>query len=173
MENTPQSQPQNETAKPVFATVAQTNEWGQITNLDPHSAYFVVKRPFNSGAETGNATSAKAKDYLNELRGFLNEHKVLAKKQMEEMKERIGDPKQKVAEVRGKVEERFDRVARQVEEKYEKIENDIEQNLDRILKKDKAANGNGAKPTESEASESADTKSAKKTTTKKVEKKAE
>lgn len=129
------------TTKPAFAALT-ANEWGQITDLEPHATYFVVKRP--ALPANGNG-STKAKELVGEAKSFLHEHKVLTQKQLQELKERYGNPVDKAREVRELVEKKFDEVARELEARYEKLENDIETNLDRILKREKSESD--AKPT--------------------------
>lgn len=131
-------------AKPAFASMT-ANEWGQITDLEPHAQYFVVKRPALVVPKTREEATEKGKELVTEVKSFLHEHKVLTQKQLGELKERYAGPAvDKAREVREMVEKRFDEAAREIEARYEKLERDIEQNLDRVFKNGKKTNGEGS-----------------------------
>jgi len=102
----------------VFA--ADANEWGQITGLEPHATYFVVRRP------TTELTKEKSKEMLEEVKAFLHEHRVLSEQQMNELNARYGEPaKQRVNEIRTTLEKRFDEISREIETRIEKLETEL------------------------------------------------
>lgn len=102
----------------VFA--AEANEWGQVTGLEPHATYFVMRKP------TADLTKEKSKEMLEEVKAFLHEHRVLTEQQMNELNTRYGEPaKARVNEIRSTLERRFDEISREIEVRIEKLETDL------------------------------------------------
>lgn len=110
--------PSERKADLVFA--ADANEWGQITGLEPHASYFVMRKP------TAELTKEKSKEMLEEVKAFLHEHRVLSEQQMNELNARYGEPaKQRINEIRTTLEKRFDEISREIETRIEKLETEL------------------------------------------------
>lgn len=110
--------PSERKADLVFA--ADANEWGQITGLEPHASYFVMRKP------TAELTKEKSKEMLEEVKAFLHEHRVLSEQQMNELNARYGEPaKQRINEIRTTLEKRFDEISRDIESRIEKLETEL------------------------------------------------
>lgn len=112
------SQTQQNPSRPIML-VAESNEWGQIPNLEPHTSYFVIRKP------TREMTRERAREFTNDVRAFLHEHRVLTEKQFDELNQRYGEPaKQRAKEIRETLERRFDEIAKEIEARVEKLEKD-------------------------------------------------
>ncbi|HVM46235.1 MAG TPA: hypothetical protein VM582_09895, partial [Candidatus Thermoplasmatota archaeon] len=99
--------------------VRETNEWGQISDLDKNATYFVIRKP------TRELTQQKSKELVEDVRAFLNEHRVLTDKQFEELNSRYGEPaKQKAKELRETMERKFDEIAKEFETRVEQLESE-------------------------------------------------
>lgn len=110
--------------------VRDTNEWGQITELEKNATYFVIRKP------TRELTQQKSKEFVEDVRAFLHEHRVLSEKQFEELNSRYGEPaKAKAKELRETMEKKFDEISKEFETRVEQLEKEV---------KDRFANAKGA-----------------------------
>lgn len=99
--------------------VRDTNEWGQITDLEKNATYFVIRKP------TRELTQQKSKEFVEDVRAFLHEHRVLSEKQFEELNTRYGEPaKAKAKELRETMEKKFDEISKEFEARVEQLENE-------------------------------------------------
>lgn len=99
--------------------VRDTNEWGQITDLEKNATYFVIRKP------TRELTQQKSKEFVEDVRAFLHEHRVLSEKQYNELNTRYGEPaKAKAKELREMMEKRFDEISKEFEARVEQLENE-------------------------------------------------
>lgn len=97
--------------------VRDTNEWGQITDLEKNATYFVIRKP------TRELTQQKSKEFVEDVRAFLHEHRVLSEKQFEELNTRYGEPaKAKAKEMRETMEKKFDEISKEFEARIEQLE---------------------------------------------------
>lgn len=105
--------------KTELVLVKDTNEWGQITDLEKNATYFVIRKP------TKELTQQKSKEFVSDVRAFLHEHRVLSEKQFEELNTRYGEPaKAKAKELRETMEKKFDEISKEFESRVEQLENE-------------------------------------------------
>lgn len=117
-ESTSTTQPPAHKPAPIAQVTA--NEWGQITGLEAHATYFVVRKP------TPEYTREQSKRMMEDVRAFLHEQRVLAERQMKELNDKYGEPaKGRVGEIRATLEKKFDEIAKEIEARVEKIEHDL------------------------------------------------
>lgn len=117
-ESTTQQPPATNKPAPIAQVTA--NEWGQITGLEAHATYFVVRKP------TPEYTREQSKRMMEDVRAFLHEQRVLAERQMKELNDKYGEPaKERVADIRSTLEKRFDEIAKEIESRVEKIEHEL------------------------------------------------
>lgn len=110
---------QTQTRKNEIVLVKETNEWGQITDLEKNATYFVIRKP------TRELTQQKSKEFVEDVRAFLHEHRVLSEKQFEEINNRYGEPaKAKAKELRETMEKKFDEISKEFETRVEQLENE-------------------------------------------------
>lgn len=110
----------SQTNRPNLVLVKETNEWGQITDLDKHAQYFVIRKP------TREMTREMRHQFVTDVRSFLHEHRVLSEKQMEELNARYGEPaKAKAKEIRETMERKFDEIAKEFETRVEQLETEL------------------------------------------------
>lgn len=113
------SPPPASTKTPPVAQLT-ANEWGQITGLDAHATYFVVRKP------TPEYTRERASGLVEDVRSFLHEQRALAERQMKELNEKYGEPaKGRVNEIRQTLEKKFDEISKELESRVEKIEHEL------------------------------------------------
>lgn len=106
-------------AKTELVLVKDTNEWGHITDLEKNATYFVIRKP------TKELTQQKSKEFVEDVKAFLHEHRVLTDKQFEELNTRYGEPaKQKAKELRETMEKKFDEISKEFETRVEQLENE-------------------------------------------------
>lgn len=106
--------------RPNLVLLKETNEWGQITDLDKNAQYFVIRKP------TREMTREMRTQFVTDVRSFLHEHRVLSEKQMEELNTRYGEPaKAKAKELRETMEKKFDEIAKEFEVRVEQLENEL------------------------------------------------
>ena len=99
--------------------IREANEWGQISDLEKNATYFVIRKP------TRELTQQKSKEFVEDVRAFLHEHRVLSEKQYNELNTRYGEPaKAKAKELREMMEKRFDEIAKEFEARVEQIESE-------------------------------------------------
>ena len=152
----------NATKKNDLVLVREANEWGQISDLEKNAAYFVIRKP------TRELTQAKSREFVEDVRAFLHEHRVLSEQQYNELNTRYGEPaKAKAKELRETMEKKFDEISKEFETRVEQLENEYKA---RFGKKEAGNGAPGEMPTgESHADASSDAKpkttSAKKPTT--------
>lgn len=109
--------PQNK--KNDLVLVKETNEWGQIGDLEKNATYFVIRKP------TRELTQQKSREFVEDVRAFLHEHRVLSEKQYSELNARYGEPaKAKAKELREMMEKRFDEISKEFEARVEQLENE-------------------------------------------------
>lgn len=109
-----------ETNKTPLWTAAEANELGQISGLEAHATYFVVRKP------TQELTKERSRELVEEVRGFVHEQRVLAERQVKELQDKYGEPaKARAMELRTTLEKRFDELAKEIESRIEKIETDL------------------------------------------------
>ncbi len=115
--NDPSTQSQTETQpRNVVVKAVEANEWGQITGLEAKAPYFIIRKP------TAEYTRERSKEFVEQTRAFLHEHRVLTEQQMKELNEKYGEPaKAKVNEVRQVLEKRFDEIAKEIEARVSKL----------------------------------------------------
>lgn len=141
MESTNASQTAH-AAKTELVLVKDTNEWGQITDLEKNATYFVIRKP------TKELTQQKSKEFVEDVKSFLHEHRVLTDKQFEELNNRYGEPaKQKAKELRETMEKKFDEISKEFESRVEQLENEYKT---RFGKKTDAAPATGTVETPGE-----------------------
>lgn len=110
------------------------NEWGQISNLEPHATYFVVRKP------TPEYTREQSRRLVEDVRAFVHEQRVLAERQMKELNEKYGETaRSRVNEIRSTLEKRFDEVSKELEHRIEKIEHELSDRGILKTKKDETA----------------------------------
>lgn len=99
--------------------VRDTNEWGQITELEKNATYFVIRKP------TKELTQQKSREFVEDVKSFLHEHRVLSEKQYNELNARYGEPaKAKAKELRETMEKKFDEISKEFEARVEQLENE-------------------------------------------------
>lgn len=132
------------TQRKTLVLVKDANEWGQITDLDAHATYFVIRKP------TREMTKEKSKEFVEDVRAFLHEHRVLSEQQMNELNSRYGEPaKAKAKEVREVLERKFDEISKEFEVRVEQLEKEFATVADRFQKKEgpaSASNGPAESP---------------------------
>ena len=129
MESQNTTQTPNRQLKNDLVLVRDTNEWGQITDLEKNATYFVIRKP------TKELTQQKSKEFVSDVRAFLHEHRVLTEKQFEEINTRYGEPaKARAKELRETMEKKFDEISKEFEARVEELER-------RFVPKKDAANG--------------------------------
>lgn len=115
--NTAQTTPKKE----QLVLVRDTNEWGQITELEKNATYFVIRKP------TRELTQQRSKEFVEDVKSFLHEHRVLTEKQFEEINTRYGEPaKVRAKELRETMEKKFDELAKEFEARVEQIEKEYQ-----------------------------------------------
>lgn len=108
---------QTQTRKTEIVLVKDTNEWGQISDLEKNMTYFVIRKP------TRELTQQKSKEFADDVRSFLHEHRVLSEKQFDEINTRYGEPaKAKAKELRETMEKKFDEISKEFEARVEQLE---------------------------------------------------
>lgn len=118
--------------------VLTANEWGQVTNLEANAQYFVIRKP------TREMTKEKSREFVEDVKAFLHEHKVLTDQQIKEINERYAEPaKAKALQVRETVEKRFDEITKEFETRVEKLEAELGERADRLFRPAKPATGTG------------------------------
>lgn len=139
----------NAPKKNELVLVKESNEWGQISDLEKNTTYFVIRKP------TRELTQQKSKEFVEDVRAFLHEHRVLTEQQYNELNQRYGEPaKQKAKELREMMEKRFDEVAKEFEARVEQLENEYKT---RFGKKEGGSSGGPETPGEMPTGESAET----------------
>lgn len=112
-----ENQTATQTKKTDLVLVKDTNEWGQITDLDKNATYFVIRKP------TRELTQQKSKEFVEDVKAFLHEHRVLTEKQFNELNSRYGEPAMhKAKELRDTMEKKFDEISKEFEARVEEIE---------------------------------------------------
>jgi hypothetical protein len=122
MTSTPASSapPKTDASKTPLWVAAEANEWGQLTGLEPHAQYFVVRRP------TPELTRERSMAFVEDVKAFLHEQRVLAERQAKELQEKYGEPaKARIQEFRSTLEKRFDELAKDIESRVDKLEHDL------------------------------------------------
>lgn len=135
--------------------VREANEWGQISDLEKNATYFVIRKP------TRELTQAKSKEFVEDVRAFLHEHRVLSEQQYNELNARYGEPaKAKAKELRETMEKKFDEISKEFEARVEQLENEYKTRFG----KNKDASTPGEIPTGESSSTTTHTSSTPKTT---------
>jgi DNA anti-recombination protein RmuC len=130
---------QTQTRKNDLVLVRETNEWGQLTDLDKNATYFVIRKP------TRELTQQKSREFVDDVRSFLHEHRVLSEKQFDELNTRYGEPaKAKAKELRETMEKKFDEIAKEFETRVEQIESEYKARFGRDAKTPKESSASGA-----------------------------
>ena len=107
----------NAPKKNDLVLVRDTNEWGQISDLEKNATYFVIRKP------TRELTQQRSRELVTDVRAFLHEHRVLTEKQFEELNQRYGEPaKTRAKELRETMEKKFDEIAKEFEARVEQLE---------------------------------------------------
>lgn len=107
----------NAPKKNDLVLVRDTNEWGQITDLDKNATYFVIRKP------TRELTQQRSREFVEDVKAFLHEHRVLTEKQFEEINTRYGEPaRARAKEMRETMEKKFDELAKEFEARVEQLE---------------------------------------------------
>lgn len=120
------------TTRQTLMKAVDTNEWGQITGLEPHAAYFVMRRP------TVEETKERSRQLVHDAKSFLTDQKILTEKQVQDFQEKYGEPaKVKAKELRHTIERRFDELAKEVETRIGQIEKELNERTPAALKKRK------------------------------------
>lgn len=97
-----------------------TNEWGQITDLEKNATYFVIRKP------TRELTQQRSRELVEDVRAFLHEHRVLTEKQFEELNSRYGEPaRARAKELRETMEKKFDEIAKEFETRVGQLEGEV------------------------------------------------
>ena len=123
--NTTQTQPR----KNDLVLQRETNEWGQLSDLEKNASYFVIRKP------TRELTQQKSKEFVEDVKAFLHEHRVLSEKQFDEINTRYGEPaKAKAKELRETMEKKFDEIAKEFETRVEQLENEYKSRFGRDAK---------------------------------------
>jgi hypothetical protein len=118
--NPAQETPKTNTNNDPPVRAASANEWGQITGLEAHAQYFVVRKP------TPEYTRERSKALLNDAKAFITANREFAEHQLKEMNEKYGEPaKAKVQELRVVLEKRFDEISKDLETRFEKLEHEL------------------------------------------------
>lgn len=147
--------PNAATKKNDLVLVRDANEWGQISDLEKNATYFVIRKP------TRELTQAKSREFVEDVRAFLHEHRVLSEQQYNELNARYGEPaKVKAKELRETMEKKFDEISKEFEARVEQLENEYKTRFG--SKKD--ASTPGEIPTGESASSTTHTSSTPKTT---------
>lgn len=120
MTSTPTTTTQTREPISQFVKTLNADERGQIADLEPNATYFVIRKP------TRDMTKERSREFVNDIRSFLHEHRVLTEKQMTELNERYGEPaKARIKEARETIERRFDGIAKELEGRFEKLEKEL------------------------------------------------
>jgi len=136
--------------KEQLVLVKDTNEWGQLTDLEKNATYFVIRKP------TRELTQQKSKEFVDDVRAFLHEHRVLSEKQFEELNTRYGEPaKARAKELRETMEKKFDELAKEFETRVEQLETEYKTRFGN--KKGETTTRSGETPGEMPTGESAPT----------------
>lgn len=124
--------------EPLFHA-ATANEWGQVTGLEPHAHYFVIRKP------TKELTREKSQQFVSDLQAFLHQQRETTEKRVRELDERYGaTAKAKAQELREQLEKRFEELTREFETRVEKLEHELGEKAERIFQKAKPQHdGNG------------------------------
>lgn len=124
--------------KDHFFQTVTANEWGQVTGLEPHGQYVLLRRP------TKELTKERSQQFMADVTAFLQQQRELTEKQARDLNEKYGAPaKAKAMEVREKVEKRFDELTKEFESRVEKLEHELGERADRIFAKAKPQGANG------------------------------
>lgn len=108
------------TTKPRMMNAVQANEWGQITDLEPHGTYFVMRKP------SVQLTKEHGKQLVEDFRTFLTDQRLVTEKQVQDFQEKYAEPaKARAKELRQTLERRFDEIAKEVESRVSKLEEEI------------------------------------------------
>lgn len=127
--------------------VKDSNEWGQITELEANTTYFVIRKP------TREMTKERSREFVEDVRAFLHEHRVLSEQQMNELNSRYGEPaKAKAKEIREVLERKFDEIAKEFELRVEQLEKEFGTVAERFQKKETPASGATEAPAQSPVS---------------------
>lgn len=134
----------DEPQKTTIARQAETNEWGQISGLEAKAPYYVIRKP------TPEFTRERSKEFVEQARAFLHEHRVLTEQQMKELNEKYGEPaKARVNEMRSVLEKRFDEISKEIESRVAKLESELnDRGILRNRKQEVATSGPGETPGE-------------------------
>lgn len=159
---------QHETLKNApLVQATETNEWGQITGLEPKTTYFVIRRP------SVELTRERSRELVGDVKTFLQEQRTVTEKQVQELHERYGQPaKAKAQELRATLEQRFDTVAKEVEQRFGDLETKLGDRAPGFIKRKEAASEHGETPGEMPTGEnggSSTTSTKKKASAKKTE----
>lgn len=135
------TEPANGTTRASLMKAVETNEWGQITGLEPHAAYFVMRRP------TVGETKERSRQLVQDAKSFLTDQRIVTEKQVQEFQEKYGEPaKAKAKELRHTIERRFDELAKEVETRIGQIEKEFNERTPSSLKKRKEDGAASATP---------------------------
>lgn len=122
----------------LFQTITAT-EWGQVTGLEPHASYFIIRRP------TKELTREKSEEFVSDFRAFLHTRREETEKQVRELNEKYGTTaRARASELREQLEKRFDELTREFEQRVEKLESELSERADRLFQKGRQ--GDDAKP---------------------------
>jgi len=121
--------------KPLVAT-KETNEWGQVTDLEPHAEYVVIRKP------TAQLTKERSREMMDEVRAFLVHRNILDEEKVKDLNARYAEPaKAKLQEARAAIEKRFDDMTKDIENLVERVEKDLGERGILRKKEDEAKEG--------------------------------
>lgn len=127
----------------TIAKAVDANEYGQITNLEPNAAYFVIRRP------TVDFTKERSRAFVTEVKDFLHEQRIVTEKQVQEFQEKYGEPaKAKAKELRQTMERRFDEIAKDVDARVAKLESEWNERAPAALKRKSDSSTPGEMPSQ-------------------------
>ena len=110
------------TQKSRMMKAVQANEWGQITDLEAHQTYYVMRKPSRDVLSKDRANAI-----LEDFRAFLQDQRLVTEKQVQQFQEKYGEPaKAKAKELRQTLEKRFDEIAKEVEARVGKLEEELQ-----------------------------------------------
>ena len=119
----------------------EANEWGQLTGLEPHAHYYVVRRP------TVQMTREMSNQMMEELKAFAQQQREFAEKQVQEINEKVL-PKAlaTVQQAREQVEKTVDQLTKEFETRVERLEAELGDRAPRFMRRKDAESAAPAGP---------------------------
>jgi len=111
---------------------AEANEWGQVTGLEPHAQYFVLRRP------TAQMTREMSNQMVEDLKAFVAQQREAAEKQVASLNETVLPKALEAAQAaREAFEKRMDQLTKEFESRVEKLESELGERAPKFLRREK------------------------------------